>query len=832
MAKYRHFLLKNTRTKYGFTTTITGRGKKYPPPRPERKTHAEKLLSDLERAERKAKARQVKDPTWEGLQFIPMLIDESSDSPLQHTRLENPSSGIRIVSAKEREGRKEYVVAVPDSEVHKLAKKFRDYRDKDTAKAKPRNEPLASSIGEIDSAELEDYWTDASEVLPKGDQMLWWEVWLDTSDTTEDVEKWFRETAGAQNVTISSQQVRFPDHLVILSYTSLQQWRSFPGLLKFLAEFRKANVVAGEFTRLPPSGQAEFINDLLSRTTFAGDNSVRVCILDTGVNRGHPLLEDSLSEQHVQAWDDDWGSDDHDGHGTEMAGVCLFGPLGEPLYNSERVQLLHRLESVKMFPRTGENDPPDYGPITVGSMAIAERVSPQSQRVFCMAVTASADDQWRPTLWSAAIDQAASGVNDELRRLLIISAGNLLPEDIGKNYPVENHVSSVEDPSQSWNALTVGGYTNLAWIQEKGLEGYTPIAKPGTLSPGSRTSLCWGDVPWPYKPDVVFEGGNYASDGNGLITDAVDLQILTTQSDMHSDDLLGTTSDTSAATAQAARMAAILQAEYPAYWPETIRGLVIHSAEWTPQMREEFPYNERKNRLRIYGMGVPDLERARRSASGFTTMAIQDELQPFAFASSGNSTHEMHIHDLPILREVLEALGNTAVRMRVTLSYFIEPNPPRRGYVACYQYASHGLRFSVRRPQETPDKMRSRLSRHFWEKDENGKAIRPVKGSTVTDDRSWDLGPEKVSVRGSVHSDCWSGTAAQLASSNLIAVYPVTGWWRYRRDREIVERNARYSLIVSISTKNTKLNLYSMVEKEIETRIEAQATRVMTRIES
>ena len=41
----------------------------------------------------------------------------------------------------------------------------------------------------------------------------------------------------------------------------------------------------------------------------------------------------------------------------------------------------------------------------------------------------------------------------------------------------------------------------------------------------------------------------------------------------------------------------------------------------------------------------------------------------------------------------------------------------------------------------------------------------------------------------------WTCTAAQLASSSLIAVYPVTGWSRSRRDREIVEKAAPNSLI-------------------------------------
>ena len=84
--------------------------------------------------------------------------------------------------------------------------------------------------------------------------------------------------------------------------------------------------------RTPPSGQVEFIDAMLQRTNFADSNSVRVCILDTGVERGHLLLRDSLSERDTQAWDIEWGSDDHSGHGTELAGICLYGPkLSEAL---------------------------------------------------------------------------------------------------------------------------------------------------------------------------------------------------------------------------------------------------------------------------------------------------------------------------------------------------------------------------------------------------------------------------------------------------------------------------------------------------------------------
>lgn len=115
--------------------------------------------------------------------------------------------------------------------------------------------------------------------------------------------------------------------------------------------------------------------------------------------------------------------------------------------------------------------------------------------------------------------------------------------------------------------------------------------------------------------------------------------------------------------------------------------------------------------------------------------------------------------------------------------------------------------------------MTQRLSRALWPRDEDGKKYSP---ETVSDDRNWEL-KETVATRGSIHSDYWSGTAAQLASSNLIAVYPVTGWWRYRRDQSVVEKQARYSLIVTILTDDTKVNLVNMISKEIDNRIKAKA---------
>ena len=89
-----------------------------------------------------------------------------------------------------------------------------------------------------------------------------------------------------------------------------------------------------------------------------------------------------------------------------------------------------------------------------------------------------------------------------------------------------------------------------------------------------------------------------------------------------------------------------------------------------------------------------------------------------------------------------------------------------------------------------------------------------------------------VAVKGSIHSDRWTGTAAQLANSDRIAVLPTTGWWRYRSDSAIVTQKARYSLIVSICTNKSDVDLYSMIQTEIANLTKVAPTAVATEIES
>jgi hypothetical protein len=254
-------------------------------------------------------------------------------------------------------------------------------------------------------------------------------------------------------------------------------------------------------------------------------------------------------------------------------------------------------------------------------------------------------------------------------------------------------------------------------------------------------------------------------------------------------------------------MAGIICAEYPDLWPETIRALIVHSAEWTRAMKVHLRgaggKRARGRLVRRYGYGVPYLARALRSANDSLTLIVQSKLHPF----TAGKMREMHLHELPWPKEILEELGQTPVRLRVTLSYFVEPNPGRRGWKRRHRYSSHGLRFDVKNPIEKIEDFRKRLNQRALEEDED----KPNPGG---DAAGWYLG-EQTRNKGSIHSDIWVGTAADLAERGAIGVYPVSGWWKDQPKRDRSEVGARYALVVSIETEAEGVDIWTSVAQEI-----------------
>jgi Subtilase family len=254
-----------------------------------------------------------------------------------------------------------------------------------------------------------------------------------------------------------------------------------------------------------------------------GQNSPRIALLDTGVNRGHPLLGPLLDPADMHAVLSAWDTADHRGHGSEMAGLTLHGDLKAPLASRNPHRVPHRLESVKILPDTGANLPHLYGWTCDEAVRLVELANADATRTFSMMTTVIGATAGWPSEWSATLDRLSFGLRgpsaDSLDlpsvdgdvpriqpRLFVVAAGNIQwPQWVG--YPAKNDLEPIEDPGQAWNALTVGAHTDFVDFDHDKWPDLRSIAPSGSLSPSSRTSLMWPDR-WPVKPDVVAEGGN------------------------------------------------------------------------------------------------------------------------------------------------------------------------------------------------------------------------------------------------------------------------------------------------------------------------------------
>lgn len=787
-----------------------------------RAQHAAQLNQALQGIHATVEAsRQAQEAT--GLDYergISIEFESFPDVELAFESLARERMDIELLNVRKDEQRTLATVFVPDGRLAHFEKLVREYLEerKDRRGRNRDHSNLINTIQNIRAASLHALWTDDPGAFPVDDgEVFWWEAWLPVRQDREATLASFAQLVGLLGLHLAPGRVVFPERTVVLLQASAAQMTQSMMILNSVAELRRAKETAAFFDALTPEEQREWVQEILDRTDFASAeaDAPYVCLLDTGVNRGHPLLAPALDPPDMHSVEPGWGLDDTEGHGTGMAGLAVFGDLAPELAGAHRIRIDHRLESVKLLEHDGGNagNPALHGYLTVEAISRPEIAAPGRSRVFSMAITARDNrDRGKPSAWSATIDRLASDADNQGQtpRLFVIAAGNVNDPNAWMTYPDSNATDGIHDPGQSWNALTVGAYTNLANITEADAASYLPVAPQGGLSPFSTTSLTW-ERALPLKPDVVFEGGNAAKDDLSAVW-MPSLSLLTTNH-LQQDRLLTTSNATSAATALASRMAAHLMAAYPELWPETVRALIVHSADWTDAMRTMFlpgghaPSKEQiENLVRNCGFGVPSLDQALWSAADSLTLVVQESLHPFEHKESKSSMRDMQLHRLPWPLEELQALGEVQVQMRVTLSYFIEPNPSARGPRSRYRYESHGLRFEVKRPLESEADFLARINADA--RDEEYGTV------PAGNDPDWILGKQRRH-HGSLHSDVWTGTAAALASRGMIGVYPSMGWWRTRPKHQRANSPARYALLVSIRAPAVDVDLYSAIEAKI-----------------
>ncbi len=359
---YPHLEFSGQATAAPYTHPRAGGRSDFPKPPRTRRDHAEYLLSQIAGARREftdiARRQEIERDLRE--YGLILNVESAPGFPLKFESLDRArppykKETIVLLNIRTRyDAQRRRItcasIFVPFGKLHQLEGWVIGYRDKDTRWGRPSGEDLIANIQRI------------GQFLSEVERL---------------------------QLTMPHRRIVLPEHIVRLVRAAREELESSLSLLNTLAEIRQPRLCSSPVLEMSGPEQSELVDEAKGRLIPPPDNAPAVCVLDRGVNRGHPLLEHLLAPNHMFTVDPASGTADHSTlpHGTQMAGVAAYGNLVEFLGSSVQWRQAHRLESVKVLKDGGEHDPDLYGDVTRQGVTLPETES-QRLRSFCLAITA------------------------------------------------------------------------------------------------------------------------------------------------------------------------------------------------------------------------------------------------------------------------------------------------------------------------------------------------------------------------------------------------------------------------------------------------------------
>jgi hypothetical protein len=350
-----------------------------------------------------------------------------------------------------------------------------------------------------------------------------------------------------------------------------------------------------------------------------------VCILDTGIAAGHPLLAPAIGEtvNFVAAGE---LAADADGHGTRVAGLALYGGGFDPLPNRFEPKL--RIFAGKVFANDG-NDETKFVEKSVEE-AVQYFVEEYDCKVFCLAYGD------RNKVYDGRHIRGLAYTLDRLTRelgvLFVVPTGNLsqneIPEDALEAYP--HYLSRDEfrllDPATALNAITVGGIAEFEADanaqRHPGTIESMPVARRHQPSPFTRRGLSIGGA---LKPDFVSYGGNVALQrGRGNFGDRR-LGVISTSNRFAEGVLFDDACGTSFAAPQVAHLAGNILRFLPTATANTLRAVLGAHAR-IPGEAELLLSGDQRAKLALCGFGKVDSRHLFESADQAVTLLSEDAI--------------------------------------------------------------------------------------------------------------------------------------------------------------------------------------------------------------
>lgn len=249
----------------------------------------------------------------------------------------------------------------------------------------------------------------------------------------------------------------------------------------------------------------------------------RVCILDSGITAGHPLLANNVGHEEAILTTQTTAADAH-GHGTMVGGLAVFGNI-RACYERGIFASPVMLFSARLLNDQNEFDDDKLLLTQIATAIDTFMKPPHNCRVFNISIgtPAPAIDPAHPrqTQWAEGLDIIAR----ENKVLIVLAAGNnaasfstdpTKAEQIFKSYPklLMAPEAKLCDPATAAIPITVGA---IAEYDE-------PAVRPGVAANNVVRPLARSDQPSSFtrigpgvdgaiKPELVEYGGNVLFDG-------------------------------------------------------------------------------------------------------------------------------------------------------------------------------------------------------------------------------------------------------------------------------------------------------------------------------
>ena len=554
-----------------------------------------------------------------------------------------------------------------------------------------------------------------------------------------------------------------------------------------------------------------------------------ILVIDSGVQRGHPLIAPVLGETEVfpdaKRQFIKGGSDDVNGHGTNVAGIAIYGNV-ENCINQRSFDPTAWLFSARV---TNENNEYDEDLLVETQLDQAIRAFVE-QYPNCKVINISlgnADQIYRDGLkqfrLAAKIDEIAYEYQHK-NIVFVISAGNAFYEEaksdeqLRTDYP--NYLlkpsARIIDPATSAIALTVGSLSlGRGSITEPSDVRRQAIATlPGYPSPFTRTGF---GVDGMIKPDVVDFGGDIVIDlsyrediglpkTNILPDNVAGVSIVTLSKDFNS-SLFQICSGTSFAAPRVANIAAQLFTKYRDASSNFIRALIVNSALLPKEIPTQFQCQDKKSqnqqikkKLAIYGYGQPDLQRAMYSAKNYVVLSEDNiSIKVGCF----------YIYEIPQLPPEFFEVKGTRI-LSITLA-FDPPTRPTRGdsYLGVTMEFDlfKGIDRAIVRnayeatsktssPDESTDNTKEKLKKKYGA----GIEVKLSPGSTIRKKGTVQRGQVEIFPQ-----------SKKYDKGNMTLVVTCNRKWA--NPDEIVMQ--RYALVACISHSDPQVDLYNPIQIQI-----------------